>query len=153
MLTEIDLDSTVSEKLVSSADRRRAREAEARRQDYNNFEEEDDPLLPSSDRESLSSTGTTSKHKYKQNQKTEGSQLTKARLAGEFTVPTGVPNGLVGTPLTTLHTNFHLLPSSLIQRLGIGSLFHQIQGRRFDYQEINYPYDDDEKLQRIQQHR
>jgi len=49
MLTEIDLDSTVSEKLVSSADRRRAREAESRRQDYNNFEEEDDPLLPLSD--------------------------------------------------------------------------------------------------------
>ena len=52
MLTEIDLDSTVSEKLVSSADRRRAREAESRRQNYeecNNFEEEDDPLLPISE--------------------------------------------------------------------------------------------------------
>jgi len=71
MLTEIDLDSTVSEKLVSSADRRRAREAASRRQNYeeNNFEEEDDPLLPSSDR-SVTSTGTTSKHKYKQHQKT-----------------------------------------------------------------------------------
>ena len=105
-------------------------------------------ILPSTRTQYLTNA---EKRILKQNQKTEGSQLTKARLAGEFTVPTGVPNGLVGTPLTTLHTNFHLLPSSLIQRLGIGSRFHQIQGRRFDYQEINYPYDDDEKLQRIQQ--
>ena len=72
MLTEIDLDSTVSNKIVSSADRRRAREAESRRQNYeeNYFEEEeeeeDDPLLPLSSDGSITSTGTTSKHKYKQ---------------------------------------------------------------------------------------
>ena len=73
MLTEIDLDSTVSEKIISSSDRRRAREAESRRQNYkeNYFEEEEenDPLLPSSDG-SVTSTGTSSKHKYKQYQQT-----------------------------------------------------------------------------------